>query len=220
MREKQQRFAASLPHFLDSKQNDTCSVANETRNRPPITMAQRHSTAPLILFILVVALSTFSIDAQRLRGVLKRPFHEITTAGVGSAGKSSLRGDKSDVMEKMAEFDELIWKMAAVNTNHEHDEDSEDDTNHQRSLRWKKWRIDANEDSNRTDESAEGPDGPWESCLQKDAMICIDHIKLLNDKLNVVILPIGSVVTMDFRTDRVRIFVDENNAVKMTPRIS
>ena len=186
-------------------------------------MAQRHSTAPLILFILVVALSTSSIDAQRLRGVLKRPFHEITTdgvGGVGSAGKSSLRGDKSDVMDKMAEFDELIWKMAAVTTNHEHDEDSEDDTNHQRSLRWKKWRIDANEDSNRTDESAEGPDGPWESCLQKDAMICIDHIKLLNDKLNVVILPYRSVVTMDFRTDRVRIFVDENNAVKMTPRIS
>ena len=184
-------------------------------------MAQRHSTAPLILFILVVALSTSSIDAQRLRGVLKRPFHEITTTtGDGSAGKSSLRGDKTDVMDKMAEFDELIWKMAAITTNHEHDADSEDYTNHQRSLRWRKWKINANEDSNRTDESAEGPDGPWESCLQKDAMICMDHIKLLNDKLNVVILPAGSVVTMDFRTDRVRVFVDENNVVKMTPRIS
>jgi hypothetical protein len=200
-------------------------------------MAQIYSTAPLILFILVVALSTSSIDAQRLRGVLKRPFHEITTTtGVGSADKSSLRGDKSDVMEKMAEFDELIWKMAAISGNHEHDEDSEveasnsnnnnnnnDDTNHhQRSLRWRKWRINANEDedSNRPDESTEGPDGPWESCLQKDAMICMDHIKLLNDKLNVVILRYGSVVTMDFRTDRVRVFVDENNVVKMTPRIS
>lgn len=207
------------------------AIANETRNRPPSTMAQRHSTAPLILFILVVALSTSSIDAQRLRGVLKRPFHEITTAGIGSADKSSLRGDKSDVMGKMAKFDELIWKMAAISSNHEHDADSEveasssnnnnnDDTNHHRSLRWRKWRINANEDSNRTDESAEGPDGPWESCLQKDAMICTDHIKLLNDNLNVVILPYGSVVTMDFRTDRVRVFVDENNVVKMTPRIS
>eukprot|EP00563_Minutocellus_polymorphus_P020493 CAMPEP_0197716604 /NCGR_PEP_ID=MMETSP1434-20131217/1431_1 /TAXON_ID=265543 /ORGANISM="Minutocellus polymorphus, Strain CCMP3303" /LENGTH=207 /DNA_ID=CAMNT_0043300987 /DNA_START=75 /DNA_END=698 /DNA_ORIENTATION=+ len=207
-----------------------------------MTTTQGRPTLSLVLFLLVVTLSTSSTNAQRLRGVLKRPFHEIAAGvgvGVGIAGKSSLRGDTSDaetkdndevpttrsLMEKMADFDELIWKMATT-INHDDEEsaveagNNNDDINRQRSLRWRKI-INANEDSNdEGDESMEGPNGPWESCLQKDAIICMDHIKSLNDKLNAVILPYGSLVTMDFRADRVRIFVDENNVVKMTPRIS
>ena len=185
-----------------------------------------------VLALLVVALSTTATNAQRLRGVLKRPLPAEITNSDGSIGKSSLfRGDSSQtnandnadlttaLMNKMAKFDELIWEMAANtvnNDNGDEDEDStvEDSANQQRLLRWRK-RANTDEDS----ETTEGPNGPWDSCVDKDAIICMDHIKLLDESLNVVILPYGSIVTMDFRTDRVRIYVDEENKVKITPRI-
>lgn len=191
-----------------------------------------HSNLSFVLALLVVALSTTATNAQRLRGVLKRPLPAEITNSDGSIGKSSLlRGDSSQtnandnadltraLMNKMAKFDELIWEMAAntVNNNDNDDEDEDsifDDANQQRRLRWRK-RAKTDED----DESIEGPSGPWDSCVDKDAIICMDHIKLLDESLNVVILPYGSIVTMDFWTDRVRIYVDEENKVKITPRI-
>lgn len=200
-------------------------------------MTTNHSNLSFVLALLVVALSTTATNAQRLRGVLKRPLPAEITNSDGSIGKSSLlRGDISQtnandnadlsrsLINKMAKFDELIWEMAANtvnnnnndNDNDDEDEDStvDDDANQQRRLRWRK-RANTDED----DETTEGPNGPWDSCVDKDAIICMDHIKLLNESLNVIILPYGSIVTMDFRTDRVRIFVDEENKVKITPRI-
>ena len=41
----------------------------------------------------------------------------------------------------------------------------------------------------------------------------------INPNLQVQIVPEGSMVTMDFRTDRVRIFVDGTGIVRNTPRI-
>jgi hypothetical protein len=40
-----------------------------------------------------------------------------------------------------------------------------------------------------------------------------------NDSLNVLIVPQGSMVTMDYREDRVRLFVDEENKVVKPPRV-
>ena len=196
-------------------------------------MTTNHSNLSFVLALLVVALSTTATNAQRLRGVLKRPLPAEITNSDGSIGKSSLlRGDSSQtnandnadltaaLMNKMAKFDDLIWEMAAntVNNNDNDDEDEdstvEDSANQQRRLRWRK-RAKTDEDG----ESTEGPSGPWDSCVDKDAIICMNHIKLLDESLNVVILPYGSIVTMDFRTDRVRIFVDEENKVKIAPRI-
>lgn len=65
----------------------------------------------------------------------------------------------------------------------------------------------------------EGPGGPWPSCVGKKAEICVDRISFLNDNLTLVILPYGSMVAMDFNPNRVRIFVDENDIVKMEPRV-
>lgn len=45
--------------------------------------------------------------------------------------------------------------------------------------------------------------------------------RILQDKpnANVQILPEGSMVTKDYRTDRVRVFVDEENRVASVPRV-
>ena len=200
-------------------------------------MTTNHSNLSFVLALLVVALSTTASDAQRLRGVLKRPLPAEITNSDGGIGKSSLlRGGSSQtnddddanltrsLVNKMAKFDELIWEMAANTvTNNENDnEDStvdDDDANQQRRLRWRKTVSTNDDESDEDDGSKEGPNGPWDSCVDKDAIICMDHIKLLNESLNVVILPYGSIVTMDFRTDRVRIFVDQDDNVKITPRI-
>ena len=40
-----------------------------------------------------------------------------------------------------------------------------------------------------------------------------------NPKLEVVILPVGSIVTADFREDRVRVFVDSDGKVAQIPKI-
>lgn len=44
---------------------------------------------------------------------------------------------------------------------------------------------------------------------------------ILQDKptLNVLSVPEGSMVTMDWREDRVRVYVDDNNVVKTTPSV-
>jgi hypothetical protein len=40
-----------------------------------------------------------------------------------------------------------------------------------------------------------------------------------NPKLEVIILPVGTVVTLEFREDRVRIFVDSCGVVAEIPKI-
>jgi Potato inhibitor I family len=63
--------------------------------------------------------------------------------------------------------------------------------------------------------------GPWPECLNMVATECIKYIETYAEDLrsshNVFIIEPGSVVTMDYRTDRVRVYVDESNIVVQTP---
>mmetsp|Transcript_32989 Transcript_32989/g.72357 ORF Transcript_32989/g.72357 Transcript_32989/m.72357 type:complete len:196 (+) Transcript_32989:184-771(+) len=188
-------------------------------------------------FLLLAVISTvIASDAQRLRGVLKRPLHGRPDTDTTSNGKGDAKGDQIDnteLMEKISEFDDLIWKMAAAAPEGGDNEPSERNTEKRALLRWRlRGRAAGGSNDNKEEEKdentqqltaldvKEGPDGPWHSCVGKAADICEDHISFLNDKLSLVILPYGSPVTMEFNPSRVRIFVDENNLVKIDPRIS
>jgi len=47
---------------------------------------------------------------------------------------------------------------------------------------------------------------------------CVSYIEEnTGDEFSVVLIPYGSMVTEDFRTDRVRVFVDENDIVFAAP---
>eukprot|EP00615_Pteridomonas_danica_P020259 CAMPEP_0114390306 /NCGR_PEP_ID=MMETSP0102-20121206/9274_1 /TAXON_ID=38822 ORGANISM="Pteridomonas danica, Strain PT" /NCGR_SAMPLE_ID=MMETSP0102 /ASSEMBLY_ACC=CAM_ASM_000212 /LENGTH=121 /DNA_ID=CAMNT_0001548569 /DNA_START=21 /DNA_END=386 /DNA_ORIENTATION=- len=72
------------------------------------------------------------------------------------------------------------------------------------------------------DERSERPQYPmkWKSLVGTDANYAAEVIKKENTNVKTVqILKAGSPVTMDYRTDRVRIFVDENKQVLNAPRI-
>lgn len=62
-------------------------------------------------------------------------------------------------------------------------------------------------------------EGPWPQCVGMDADECKRMIQTYASDVrgNVVILSEDAAVTMDFRTDRVRIFVDEKNVVTHIP---
>jgi hypothetical protein len=60
--------------------------------------------------------------------------------------------------------------------------------------------------------------GPWPECVGKTGEECVKLIKGFADDLSqVTIVPNGSMVTMDYRTDRVRVFVDEAGIVSQIP---
>lgn len=59
----------------------------------------------------------------------------------------------------------------------------------------------------------------WPRAVGEDGETVKAEIEQENPKLKVQILPYGSMVTMDFRTDRVRIFVDGDGKVVTTPTI-
>eukprot|EP01034_Spumella_vulgaris_P026550 gene26550-33148_t len=44
-------------------------------------------------------------------------------------------------------------------------------------------------------------------------------VKADRPDLRVIVVPQGSIVTMDFRVDRLRLFVDENGVVVQPPRV-
>jgi len=64
-----------------------------------------------------------------------------------------------------------------------------------------------------------GKDGPWPECVGETGDWCMDHIVSLDPDLeeHVFVLPEGSIVTMDYTTERVRIYVDEEGIVVSVP---
>jgi len=61
--------------------------------------------------------------------------------------------------------------------------------------------------------------GDWSSLVGQSGEEAVAKIKNENSDLeNVLIVPHGSMVTMDYRTDRVRVFVDEQGKVSKTPK--
>ena len=63
-------------------------------------------------------------------------------------------------------------------------------------------------------------EGPWPECLGLGGTDCQRLIETYAEDVrgNVFIVPMDSFVTMDFRTDRVRIFVDESAIVTKIPK--
>jgi len=61
------------------------------------------------------------------------------------------------------------------------------------------------------------PQLKWMEFLNKDATEVKNTLKATHPNLDVVIVQQGSASTSDIRTDRVRLFVDENNIVKTVP---
>jgi hypothetical protein len=58
--------------------------------------------------------------------------------------------------------------------------------------------------------------GPWKECLGMDGNACCELINSLVD-VDCQIIPENSMVTMDFREDRVRVFVNDDNVVTHIP---
>lgn len=61
------------------------------------------------------------------------------------------------------------------------------------------------------------PEGPWPECVGEDGEACCVMIENCNPTLDCHTVPEGSAVTMDYREDRVRVFVDGQNIVVETP---
>ena len=62
--------------------------------------------------------------------------------------------------------------------------------------------------------------GPWQECLNSDEDCCVDNLKSVGPDLNINVVPQGSIVTADHRSDRVRIWYNiDSNLVVRAPRI-
>ena len=63
-------------------------------------------------------------------------------------------------------------------------------------------------------------EGPWPECVSMTGSECSRLIQTYAEDVrgNVQILNVNTMVTMDFRTDRVRIFVDDDGIVARIPR--
>jgi hypothetical protein len=61
--------------------------------------------------------------------------------------------------------------------------------------------------------------GPWPECIGLAGVDCVSLIESYADDLrdHIKIIPVDSMVTMDFSTGRVRVFVDENGIVQRAP---
>ena len=62
-------------------------------------------------------------------------------------------------------------------------------------------------------------EGPWPKCLGMAGQDCADYIDSYAQDLHgrIYIISSGTPVTEDFRTDRVRIYVDEDGIVTTIP---
>ncbi|CAD8070758.1 unnamed protein product [Paramecium sonneborni] len=60
----------------------------------------------------------------------------------------------------------------------------------------------------------------WPECVGKTAEEAKQIILGDNAHLDVQLLPEDSIVTMDYRMDRVRVFHDENGIVKQAPNVA
>jgi len=59
--------------------------------------------------------------------------------------------------------------------------------------------------------------GPWPKCVGMTGEDCRDMISQAAPSLDLYIIPDGSAVTMDYRLDRVRIFIDDDDIVVSVP---
>lgn len=59
--------------------------------------------------------------------------------------------------------------------------------------------------------------GPWPSCVGMTGTECQQMIQAAAPDVQVQIVPEDSFMTMDFRTDRVRVMVNKSNIVTQTP---
>jgi hypothetical protein len=59
--------------------------------------------------------------------------------------------------------------------------------------------------------------GPWPECVGKSGDDCASLIQSNAPDANVQIVPWDSMVTMDFRTDRVRVWTNEAGVVDKIP---
>jgi len=60
--------------------------------------------------------------------------------------------------------------------------------------------------------------GPWPQCIGMLGEDCMDYIEQNGDEdFTIELIPYGSIVTMDVKVDRVRVFVDENDIVVDAP---
>jgi hypothetical protein len=61
--------------------------------------------------------------------------------------------------------------------------------------------------------------GPWPKCLGMTGQECATYVvsSTTRDSLDVMIVVDGTIVTSDFRKDRVRIFVNEEGIVEIVP---
>jgi len=62
-----------------------------------------------------------------------------------------------------------------------------------------------------------GSEGPWPECIGVDGDECCAIINDCNSALECHVVPEGSAATMDYREDRVRVFVDGQNIVRDEP---
>jgi len=61
-------------------------------------------------------------------------------------------------------------------------------------------------------------EGPWPECLDFNGEACVDLLKLWTEDLDIELVGPGVAVEKGFRTDRVHIFVDDNNVVAAIPQ--
>ena len=59
----------------------------------------------------------------------------------------------------------------------------------------------------------------WPELVGMDVDRAVEQIKLDNNNVNVIKVPSGSMVTMDYRMDRVRVYYNDSNIVEITPNI-
>ena len=65
--------------------------------------------------------------------------------------------------------------------------------------------------------TAQGHQGPWPECVGMSAEECKALIAKKAPDVSIQIIPEGFMVTMDFRLDRVRIFVNDDQEVVSIP---
>jgi Potato inhibitor I family len=59
--------------------------------------------------------------------------------------------------------------------------------------------------------------GPWPKCIGMTVGDCISYIQEYTQDFTFELIPDGAMVTLDFRADRVRVFVDSNDVVVKAP---
>jgi hypothetical protein len=61
--------------------------------------------------------------------------------------------------------------------------------------------------------------GPWPECIGKSGSDCVSLIESFAPDVqgHIFVVPADGIMTMDFRMDRVRVFVDENGIVQKSP---